>query len=82
MPSPKTKAAPPQNHDFRNIICLYHLDAWARPGKGDQASRFPAFPLERVVLSQAFSYQLSAVSFMKYKNWLYYSSKSIVIDPI
>ena len=28
------------------------------------------------------SYLLSAVSFMHHNNWLYYSSKSIVIDPI
>jgi hypothetical protein len=52
------------------------------PGPGGEASRFPAFPLDGVALGLAFSYQLSAVSFMYHHNWLYYSSKSIVIDPI
>jgi len=34
------------------------------------------------IIKKAFSYQLSAVSFINHNNYLFYSSKSIAIAPI
>ena len=55
------------------------LSFLALPGQGfsSKVSRCPV-----ILDAKAFSYQLSAFSFMNHNEWLYYYSKSITIGQI